>query len=111
MANLTFDFNTVPKKFLNVKLKDGRTLQVKMPKKRTFSNIQKLQDFEGREDVAIDDVMDTFAQIVADTLSNNLNDETVTAEYLSENYDIGELREFIGSYYNKFVSQLAENPN
>ena len=109
MANVSFDFNKIQRSFFNVTLKDGRILQVKMPKKKTFEKLQALQNMD-EDAVGIDDIVDTFGGLCAETLSHNLNDEKVTAEYMVENYDLEEMTEFIKQFY-VFVGGVADNPN
>ena len=109
MANVSFDFNKIPRSFFNVTLKDGRVLQVKMPKKKTFEKLQALQNMD-QNAVEIDDLLDTFGALCAETLSHNLNGETVTADYMVENYDIEEMTEFIKTFY-VFVGNITNDPN
>lgn len=109
MANVSFDFNKISRSFFNVTLKDGRKLQVKMPKKKTFEKLQALQNMD-QNAVEIDDLLDTFGALCAETLSHNLNGETVTAEYMTENYDIEEMTEFIKTFY-VFVGNITNDPN
>ena len=109
MANVSFDFNKIPRSFFNVTIKDGRKLQVKMPKKKTFEKLQALQDLN-EDEVGIEDLLDTFGALCAETLSHNLNDEVVTREYMVENYDIEEMTEFIKTFY-VFVGNVTNDPN
>jgi len=109
MANVSFDFNKIKRSFFNVTLKDGRKLQVKMPMKKTFDKLSALQNLDQNE-VEIDDVVDTFGALCAETLSHNLNKETVTAEYMVDNYDIEEMTEFIKQFYI-FVGGVTNSPN
>ncbi len=109
MANVSFDFNKIKRSFFNVTLKDGRKLQVKMPMKKTFDKLSALQNLDQNE-VEIDDVVDTFGALCAETLSHNLNKETVTADYMVDNYDIEEMTEFIKQFYI-FVGGVTNDPN
>lgn len=111
MANLSFDFNKIKRTFFNVKLKDGTALQVKMPTKNTFGKVQALNALRENENANVDDVIDTMAGVMADCLSNNLNGVKVSAEQVSEEYDIEEMTAFIEEYYEKFVGGLQNNPN
>lgn len=111
MANLSFNFNKINRTFFNVTLKDGRKLQVKMPKKSTFGKVSALQAMQDDENATAEDVMDTFAGILAECLSNNLSGERVTAEEIAEDYDIEEMKGFISEYYEKFVGSIQQNPN
>ena len=98
MANVSFDFNKINRSFFNVTLKDGRKLQVKMPMKKTFEKLQALQNLN-EDEVGIEDLLDTFGALCAETLTHNLNNEVVTREYMVENYDIEEMTEFIKTFY------------
>ena len=109
MANISFDFNKIKRSFFNVTLKDGRVLQVKMPKKKTFEKLGALQNID-ENDVEIDDILDTFGALCAESLSNNLYGEVVTTEFMTENYDIEEMTEFVKQFY-VFVGGVAEDPN
>ncbi len=109
MANVSFDFNKIKRSFFNVTLKDGRRLQVKMPMKKTFDKLSALQNLDENE-VEIEDVVDTFGALCAETLSHNLNKETVTTEYMVDNYDIEEMTEFIKQFYI-FVGGVTNDPN
>ncbi len=109
MANVSFDFNKIKRSFFKVTLKDGRKLQVKMPMKKTFDKLSALQNLDQNE-VEIEDVVDTFGALCAETLSHNLNKETVTADYMVDNYDIEEMTEFIKQFYD-FVGGVTDDPN
>jgi len=109
MANVSFDFNKINRSFFNVTLKDGRKLQVKMPMKKTFEKLQALQNLN-EDEVGIEDLLDTFGALCAETLTHNLNNEVVTREYMVENYDIEEMTEFIKTFY-VFVGNVANDPN
>jgi len=111
MAKLSFDFSNIQKSKFNVTLKDGRQLIVCMPKKKTFEKVKILQTMQENDDADVDDAMFTFAGIIADALSNNINGETITAAEIADQYDLEEMKEFIVVYYNDFVSKLADNPN
>lgn len=92
-------------------MKSGKKLQVKMPKKSTFSKVTALQAMKDDENTTVDDVMDTFGGIVAECLSNNLNGETISTAEITADYDIEEMKAFITEYYDKFVGSLQTNPN
>lgn len=111
MANLSFNFNKIKRTFFNVTLKDGTALQVKMPTKNTFGKVQALRTLQEDENADIGDVMDTMAGVMADCLSHNLNGVRVQQEQIAAEYDIEEMTEFIGEYYEKFVGGIQSNPN
>ncbi len=111
MANLSFDFNKFKRTFFNVTLKDGTSLQVKMPTKNTFGKVQALRTLQDDDGADVADVIDTMAGVMADCLNNNLNGVKVDQEMIAEEYDIEEMTAFIGEYYEKFVGTIQNNPN
>ena len=111
MANLSFNFNKIKRTFFNVTLKDGQSLQVKMPSKNTFSKVQALTELQADENAAVEDVMDTMAGVMADCLSNNLNGVTIDAATIAADYDLEEMTAFITDYYDKFIGSIQNNPN
>lgn len=109
MANMSFDFNKFKKSFFTVDLKDGRKIVVKMPMKKTFEKITSLGEIE-TEKMSAEDAMDILGRLCAEILSNNMNKEKVTGKYMTENYDMEEMSEFISKYY-EFTGVLKKDPN
>ena len=109
MANLSFDFNKIKRTFFNVTVKDGRKLVVKMPMKKTFEKISAMQEADVDE-MSVNDAMDTIGGLCAEILSNNMNSEKVTTEYMTDNYDTEEMQVFIEKYY-EFAGGVKNNPN
>lgn len=111
MSNLSFNFNNLPNSFFNVTLKNGKVLLVKMPKKKTMSKIQALQNMGDDKDISVEAVVNTMAGAVAEILTNNMSGEKVTTKEIAEDYDLEEMKLFISEFYQKFVGKLDENPN
>lgn len=109
MASMSFDFNKIQRSFFTVTLKDERKLVVKMPMKKTFEKITAIQEMD-TENMTTDDAMDTMGGIVAEALSNNMSKEKVTTDYITENYDVEEMTEFIDGFM-EFVNGVKKNPN
>lgn len=109
MANMNFDFNKMNRSFFTVTLKDDRRLVVKMPMKKTFEKITAVQSMD-TDNMTTDDAMDTLGTICAEALSNNMTKERVTTKYITDNYDIEEMSEFIENFM-AFVDGVKQNPN
>lgn len=92
-----------------VKLKDGRKLFVKQPKKKVFEKFSEIQKLEESEE-NVDEALQIFSGFCAEILSNNTKGERVSTKYMGENYDFEELRVFIEKYM-EFVSGEKNNPN
>lgn len=109
MANMNFDFNKISRSFMTTKLKDGRTLVVKMPMKKTFEKMAALQDMDV-DNMSIDDAMDTLGGLCAEILSHNMAGERVTAEEMVSDYDTEEMGLLIDKYM-EFAGGVKNNPN
>ena len=109
MANLSFSFNKMKRSFFTVELKDGRKLVVKMPKKNTFEKMNALEELD-TENTTVNDVMDTLGGVVAEFLNNNMNGERITADEITEGYDIEEMHELIEQYV-AFTRSMSRDPN
>lgn len=109
MANMSFDFNKINRSFFTVTLEEGKKLLIKMPKKGTFGKMAAMKDMD-TDSMTMDDAMDTLGTIVAEALSNNLSDEKITVDYVTEHYDVEEMTEFINKYMS-FVNGASKDPN
>lgn len=116
MANMSFNFNKIQRSFMTVRLKDsedgndGKTLVVKMPKKATFEKITAATGADMAE-MTSSDAFDTMAAIMAEVLSNNMQDERISAEYIAENYDIEEISAFVDCFMDFVNGNTKGNPN
>ena len=77
MANKSFDFGKLKRSFYPTKLKDGKTLVVEMPKKRTFEKMQIINDID-TDEAKSGEVYDEMLELLAEILSNNRGKEVVT---------------------------------
>lgn len=123
MASYALNFNQIQRRFFNVTLKDyvitnkngeeiqrkGELLTVKMPVKSTFHKLSAVQNMD-IDSMSLDDAMDTMSEIVAETLSNNLQRKKISAKTIANNYDFEEMTIFIDKYM-EFVQGAAEDPN
>lgn len=123
MASYALDFNQIKRRFFNVTLKDyvitnkngeeipkkGELLTVKMPVKSTFHKLSAVQNMD-TDNMSLDDAMDTMSEIVAETLSNNLQRKKISAKMIANNYDFEEMTIFIDKYM-EFVQGAAKDPN
>lgn len=96
-----------------------RVIQVGMPKKRVFTALMGMQELmdkrngaqsEGQKHEADREIIDGLYELVAQILSNNLKGETVTTEWVEEQFSVDEIREFFTAYV-KFVNGEAASPN
>lgn len=96
-----------------------KTICVGMPKKRVFSALMDMQEImDKREEAqtakerneANREIIDELYELTAKILSNNLKGETITTEWVEDQFATEELKEFFAQYV-KFVNGEASNPN
>lgn len=96
-----------------------KTICVGMPKKRVFSALMDMQEImDKREEAqttkerneANREIIDELYELTAKILSNNLKGETITTEWVEDQFTTEELKEFFAQYV-KFVNGEASNPN
>lgn len=97
-----------------------RTICVRMPKKRIMEALINLKEYinerkeEGSDNATSDETslqtIDELYNLVALILSNNLKKERIDKEWVEEQLDIEEIREFL-QLYVKFCKGEAANPN
>jgi hypothetical protein len=96
-----------------------KTLCVGMPKKRVFTALIDMQDVVNKKDEALTaagkneanrEIIDELYELTAKILSNNLNGEKITADWVDDHFEIREIKDFLTQYAN-FANGEASNPN
>lgn len=120
------NFQKAKRNFMTVTFEDERedgtqyekVICVGMPKKRVFDKLMDISEMTADEEpqtraeknqinrLKINALYDTVAEI----LSNNLNREKITAEWVGDMMTTDELKEFMQEYA-KFARGEAANPN
>lgn len=117
---LTFDDEREAEKDgKKVKEEYERVIQVGMPKKRVFSALMDMQEIMDKRDDAQTkeekneanrEIINELYDLTAKILSNNLNGEIITTEWVEDQFSTDEIKEFF-TMYVKFVNGEATNPN
>ncbi len=96
-----------------------KVIHVGMPKKRVFTALMDMQDIEYKRDEAQTEaeknganreIIDELYELTAKILSNNLNNEKITVDWVDDHLQIDEIKEFL-TQYAKFTKGEATNPN
>ena len=56
------------------------------------------------------EIIDELYELTAKILSNNLNGEKITADWVDDHFEIREIKDFLTQYAN-FANGEASNPN
>ena len=103
------DYTTREKKFLSVKLIDGRTMFLAAPKKSLYTRLDALKDdLESEQDADL--LYDTIVQLAADILSTNKAGTKFSAAEVDDMMDIEDMSLLIFEY-TKYAGGLTGNPN
>lgn len=103
------DYTTREKKFLSVKLINGKTVFIGVPKKELFS---KIENFETaiKDTEKIETFYDEMLQLTAEILSNNKSGAKFTVEDVNEIMDIEDMALLIREYA-VYAGGIVKNPN
>lgn len=96
-----------------------KTILVGMPKKKIFDMLLDLKDYIKEDEEPADGtektdrsrkIIDDMYELVAVILSNNMAGEKISVDWVEDQMEFGELKEFL-ELYVKFCKGEAINPN
>lgn len=103
------DFTTREKKYLPVKLFDGTTVLLGVPKKKLYTKVVSLKKLL-EDDTDIENVYDEITETTAEILSNNKAGKEFTAKEIDDIMDIEDMSLIILEY-GKFAGVVTGDPN
>jgi len=104
------DFTQSSKRFLAVNMIDNQAIRVRMPTKRVFDALLGLRD--RLSSLTADDAgqLDEIYGLIAIVMSNNLEHQGITQDYLSDLFDIEDVQIFFRAYMD-FIGGVVSDPN
>lgn len=103
------DYTQREKKFLSVKLADGKIILLSPPKKAAYSRLISLEEkFNNTE--GYESFYDEILELTADILSCNKVKKKYTPEMVDELMDIEDMSLLI-TEYGKFTTEIMKSPN
>lgn len=103
-----YDMTKLKTRYFDIKLKNGRILNIEPPKMKVLKKISVLSEIK-EEDLTGSDITNLL-EAVSLALSKNKQGVKISAEKVEEEYDIFELVEFLTAYFN-WVNQIQESKN
>ncbi len=102
------DYTKIEKKKFPVKLRDGKTLILTMPQKKTSEKMANMEDeaTQSGGEIAVNEMYEVATEI----LSNNLQKRRFTVEEVGEMFDIEDLT-ILYKGYSEFASGVKSDPN
>ncbi|HAO61549.1 MAG TPA: hypothetical protein DCQ90_06435 [Erysipelotrichaceae bacterium] len=99
-----FDINSMNKRYFEVRI-NGRLFEVEPPKVKTLKKIVALQNNEGAESEALNELSEAVRVI----LSKNKEKKHVSIEVIDD-LDIDQMNEIITNYF-EWISGVKKDPN
>jgi len=104
------DFSKAKKRFMQIKMIDGKNILVRMPTKKIFEKLMDMESLMKSLDIDNLGAVDQIYIIASEILSNNMKGEQIPVEYLSELMDIEDITMLMESYIG-FCTGQAASPN
>lgn len=104
-----FDMTKIKKRYFDIKLKNGKILNIEAPKLKILKKILSLGESSKNEELNENDMKDL---IEATTLALNKNKQNykISAEQVEELFNIEELILFLSDYF-EWVNQIQNSKN
>ena len=104
------DFTQSAKRYLAINLIDNQLIRVRMPTKRVFDALLGLKDHLTSLTTDDGEQLTEIYDLIAIVLSNNLEHQPITSEYLVELFDIEDVQFFFQGYM-AFINEVTSDPN
>lgn len=98
-----YDMNQINKRYWDVKFTNGLFLSVECPKLKT---LRKITDLTKDKENAVENL----AEALAMALSKNKQNETISAEFIDENFNIDDINSLLTSFFG-WVKNVKNDPN
>lgn len=103
------DFSKIEKKYLDVKLRDGTTLYLGVPKKSLFAKLTRLKGNLKKTDTP-EMLYDEITETTAEILSTNREGKKFTDAVVDKMLDLEDMSLLIREY-GLFAGAITDNPN
>lgn len=104
-----FDMTKIKKRYFDIRLKSGKTLNIEVPKLKILKKISSLGESSKNEELNENDVKNL---IEATTLAINKNKQNykISAEQVEDMFDIEDVMLFLSNYF-EWVNQIQNSKN
>lgn len=104
-----YDMTKFRTRYFNMKLKNGRVIDIEPPKMKVLKKISALSETKDSEDLSENDIAN-LTEAVALALNKNKQGYKVTASNIEDDYDILEIVNFLTAYFN-WVNSIQNSKN
>lgn len=102
-----FDMTRYIPRYFNLKLKNGKVIDVEPPKIKVLKKILKLS---GVKDEMTEKDFENIILATSMALSKNKQNYKISTDWLEENHNIDELQDLLVSYFN-WVDEIQNSKN
>ncbi len=106
---IVVNFQRAKRNYMSIQIEETKddklvekTILVGMPKKRVFESLinfkNMITDTAGNDEESSMQALNRIYELVAEILSNNLNNEKFSAEWVGDTFSIDEIKEIMHSY-------------
>lgn len=104
-----YDMTKYKIRYFDIKLKNGRILNLEPPKMKILKKIASLSEIKNNDELSENDIAN-LTEAVAIALSKNKQDYKMNSEKVDEEYDIFEIVNFLNNYFD-WVNSIQNSKN
>lgn len=104
-----YDMTKYKTRYFNMKLKNGRLIDIEPPKMKILKKIASLSEIKENNELSEEDVS-KLTEAVALAFNKNRQGYKITAEKVEEEYDILEIVDFLSNYFD-WINSIQNQKN
>lgn len=104
-----YDMTKLKTRYFDIKLKNGKILNVEPPKMKMLKKIAALSEIKEDNELSQEDIKNLI-EAVSIALSKNKQNHKITIEIIEENYDVIEIVDLLDAYFN-WVNSIQNSKN
>lgn len=104
-----YDMTKYKTRYFNMKLKNGRVIDIEPPKMKILKKIASLSEIKDNNDLIEEDIS-KLTEAVALAFNKNRQNYKITAEKVEDEYDILEIVDFLDNYFN-WINSIQNQKN
>lgn len=104
-----YDMTKLKTRYFDVKLKNGKILNIEPPKLKVLRKIASLSEVKTTGELTEND-MKSLTEAVSLSLSKNKQNYKVTMDNVEDNFDIDEMVDFMQNYFD-WVNSIQNSKN
>ena len=104
-----YDMTKLKKRYFDIKLKNGKILNIEPPKLKVLKKIAALSEVKDTENLGENDI-NNLMEAISLALSKNKQNVKISVEQVENNYDIDEIVDLLKAYF-EWVNSIQNSKN